>query len=58
MLAAIDFSGPARRLTETPFRSGAMETLALGIVVTRDFCKKVTLTLFAIAECKKAPENG
>ena len=37
MLAANGFPERADGLSGTPFRSGAMETLALGIVVTRVF---------------------
>src|SRR6185436_17488493 len=58
MLASTEFPERPYGLLGTPFRSGALKTLALGIVVTRVFSKKVTHGLFAAEECKKAPKTG
>src|SRR5262249_46808049 len=41
------FLGPNGNLPKTPIRSGVSAMLTLGMVVTREFCKKVTRRLFA-----------
>ena len=47
LLPAAGYLGLHCKLPKTPIRSGVSQTLTLGMVVTREFFKKVTRQLFA-----------